>query len=443
LRLTIHLLVGALMLLFILAMLWLQLRHMRDSVNEEVVAANRVASQLLNRTVLGYAAQGTPVLLTFLQGLGRVRSNEITLFDGAGQPLYRSPPSPYKAGREAPRWFSWLVSENLPVQAIDLPDARLEVRADASRAVLDAWDDAWRLLVAALAFLLAVNLAVYALVGRATRPFAQITAALNRVQGGAFDAALPPLPGREAGAIGAAFNRMVAELRAHIDAERRAARAEAQLDENRALARWLDQRVEEERRLIARELHDELGQSVTAMRSMAMAIRSRTGETDATSADAAGRIAEEAARLYQAMHGLIPRLTPLVLDQFGLADAIRDLVERTRVSHTDLNIDAQVELGDEALSPELALTLYRAAQEGLTNALRHGRATRVQIVLRAQSGAVTLEVIDNGCGLPADGWQRPGHYGLRWLHERALSVGGNLAIDAAQLHAVRLSAPAA
>ncbi len=62
------------------------------------MAANRVAAQLLQPHRLRYAAQGTPAMLAFLQGVGRVRSNEITLLDAGGNELYRSPPSPYKAG---------------------------------------------------------------------------------------------------------------------------------------------------------------------------------------------------------------------------------------------------------------------------------------------------------------------------------------------------------
>ena len=110
LRLKINLIVGALTVLFVAAVIALQLRSMRDSVHEEVVAANRVAAQLLNRTALRYAAQGTPAMLAFLQGVGRVRSNDIELFDVQGKELYRSPPSPYKAGRDAPDWFEALIS---------------------------------------------------------------------------------------------------------------------------------------------------------------------------------------------------------------------------------------------------------------------------------------------------------------------------------------------
>jgi two-component system, NarL family, sensor histidine kinase UhpB len=439
LRLKINLIVGALTLLFLAAVLALQFRSMRESVHEEVVAANRVAAQLLNRTVWRYAAQGTPAMLNFLQGIGRIRSNDVTLYDAQGQELYRSPPSPYKAGRDAPEWFEALISPPPSVQSIDFPDGRLEVRANASRAAVDAWDYAVMLAGGALALLAGVNLLVFWVVGRTARPFGQIVQALDELQRGRFDVALPALPGREAGAIGEAFNRMVGELRRHIETERRAVRAELQLSDSRELTRWIDHHIEQERRMIARELHDELGQSVTAMRSMALSIAQRTAATDPQAEQAARVIADESSRLYDAMHGIIPRLTPLVLDNFGLADAIKDLAERTRRSHPQVRIDMQVELGAARLPAEVALALYRAAQEGITNALRHGQAKSVSLEVAGSADAVSLTLRDDGLGLPSEGLPRNGHYGLRWLTERVESLHGTLALEPVQPHGARLA----
>lgn len=439
LRVKINLIVGVLTLLFLAVVLGLQLRNTRESVREEVVAANRVAAQLLDRTVWRYAAQGTQAMLAFLQGMGRVRSNDITLLDAEGKVLYTSPPSPYKAGRNAPGWFERLVSPPPAVQSIAFPDGKLLISANASRAVLDAWEDALVLLGSGVGLLLAVNLMVFWLVGRAVRPFGRIVRALNQLKSGQFDVALPTLQGREAAAIGAAFNRMVGELQHHIETERRAVRAEMELSDKRELSRWIDHHVEEERRTIARELHDELGQSVTAMRSMALSIAQRTQALDPQSAQAARLIADEASHLYDAMHGIIPRLTPLVLDNFGLAEALQDLAERTRRSQSGVLIDTQVALADSPINPDAALALYRAAQEGMTNALRHGQASEVRLEVRAAAGEVTLGVTDNGRGLPADWTARgEGHYGLRWLAERVEGLGGRFSISPAGPRGVQL-----
>ena len=439
LRLQINLIVGALTVLSVAALLWLQLRDMRESVQEEVVSANRVAAQLLDRTAWRYAAQGTPAMLAFLQGIGRVRSNDISLVDADGRELYRSPPSPYKAGRDAPLWFDRLVAPLPSVNAIQFPDSKLVVRSNASRAVLDAWDDVKVLAGSGLALLLVANALVFWLVGRAIRPLGQIVAGLNQLQAGRFDVQLPRLAGQEAAAIGAAFNRMVDELRDHIETERRAVRAELQLSDSRELTHWIDQHVERERHMIARELHDELGQSVTAMRSMALAITQRIRGLDAQAEAAARLIAEESSRLYDAMHGIIPRLTPLVLDKFGLADGLSDLVERLRRSHPEVEIVLDVELDGCALDAEAALALYRAAQEGISNALRHGQARTLQLSVRGTGAGVRLTLQDDGRGLPTDWSARAGHYGLRWLTERVETIGGTLDVAAVQPRGTRLS----
>ncbi|HSV69681.1 MAG TPA: histidine kinase [Methylibium sp.] len=433
LRLKIHLIVGMLVTLFVLTVFALHIRNVGDSVREEVVAANRVAHQLLNRTVYLQASQGTEALLAFLHGVGRVRANDIRLFDKDGQQLYQSPPSPYKAGRDAPVWFARLILPPPSVQSIEFPDGRLVVQADPSRAVLDAWDQFTVLALVALALLVAVNLIVYWVVGRTVRPFGQIVAALGRIEAGHLDVRLLPLPGREAGAIGAAFNRMAAGLGERIEAERRASRAESELSDRRALARWIDRHLEQERKLIARELHDELGQSVTAIRSLALSVAQRTAATDPQAEQAAKVIADESSRLYDAMHGLIPRLAPLVLDAFGLADALRDLAERTRVSQPQVQLEMNVDVAGLELGNEAALALYRATQEGITNALRHGQAQRITVTLRADDSGAALDVRDDGSGL-AEGWRERAaaegdHYGLRWLDERVQALAGRASID--------------
>jgi two-component system sensor histidine kinase UhpB len=440
LRLKINLVVGCLTALFVAALLGLHWRSMRDGVREEVVAANRVATQLLRATVASNGVHDVQAMLGFLAGVGRVRSNDITVVDAQDRELYRSPPSPYKAGRDAPDWFEALVAPPAVRQSIPLADGSLVVRSNASRAVLDAWDAFVVLGGAASALLLLVNGLVFRVVGRTVRPLAQVVVALNRLQAGRFDASLPPLAGREAAALGEAFNRMMGVLRANLENERRALRAERELGDNRELARWLDGQIEQERRMIARELHDEFGQSVTAVRSMALSIARRVQDADAQSAQAAQLIASESSRLYEAMHGLIPRLTPLVLEDFGLEEALCDLVDRTRRSHPAVGMELCVALDGIRPSGDTALALYRAAQEGITNALRHGQPTALRVELSVRDGELTLDIFDDGRGPAAQGSAESGHHGLRWLAERIESLGGRWGLEAALPRGARLYA---
>jgi two-component system sensor histidine kinase UhpB len=177
---------------------------------------------------------------------------------------------------------------------------------------------------------------------------------------------------------------------------------------------------------------------VTAIRSMALSVAQRVRDVDAEAERAARLIADESSRLYDAMHGLIPRLTPLVLDNFGLADALADLAERTRRAHAGVQIELHLALAEARLSGDAALTLYRAAQEGITNALRHGQARQIDLRLLGTGDAVRLTLHDDGSGL-APGWERQnGHYGLRWLRERVAALHGSLSVEAALPHGVQL-----
>jgi two-component system sensor histidine kinase UhpB len=137
------------------------------------------------------------------------------------------------------------------------------------------------------------------------------------------------------------------------------------------------------------------------------------------------------------MHGIIPRLAPLMLDTFGLADALADLVERTRRSQPGVVVELQVDLGDAHLLADVALALYRGAQEAVTNALRHGHATLIRVELRRDADTAVLTVIDDGRGLPADP-PPTGHHGLRWLAERTQGLGGSFHVVGREPQGVEL-----
>jgi two-component system sensor histidine kinase UhpB len=440
LRTRLNLVVAALSAAFLIVLIADELQSTRSSVREEIEAANRVASQLLGRLAGVYSRVGGPdLVLQFLEQLGRVRANEVTLQSATGQILYQSPPATYKAGREAPVWFAHLLA---PQPARYIYPLRggvlLIVQAQPSRAVLDGWDDISRLFAIAVVMFLIVNGLAFWLVKRVLEPFPVIAAGLERIEQGDLAYRLPELPGNEAHAIGAAFNRMAQAVQDKVLAESKARDAETRLEEGREMASLADQRVEEERRLIAHELHDEFGQSVTAIRSLAMAIATQAGVRDPATGEVARLISTEAARLYDAMHGLIPRLAPLSLDTLGLSATLDDLVRDWQRRHPSIALSLHRELSVE-LGPSVTLAIYRVVQEGLINALRHAQPTRVDITVRCDAERIEATVIDDGVGLPAD-WTRPGHFGLRGLSERVRQLGGTFSVGNHGDRGVRLSA---
>ena len=360
LRTRLHLVVTGLTIVWVIVLLAAEVQVTRARVQEEVEAANQVATQLIGRLVDIYWRVGGPQIVTvFLTQLGHVRSNDIVLTHRGGPVLYHSPPATYKAGRNAPDWFAHLLAPGAPRYIFPLPgDLELIVRAETSRSILDGWDAITRLLAIAAVMLLIVNGLAFWIVERAVAPIV------------------------------------------------------------------IEQRLEEERRLIAHELHDEFGQSVTAIRSLAQAIVGQSSQPPLQ--EAARLISEEAARLYDAMHGLIPRLAPAAPDALSLSEALEGLVRDLQRRHPSVMLTLRHELPFNPGSG-VALAAYRVAQEGLVNALRHARASHVDVELRAEPRSLTVTVTDDGVGLPED-WSRPGHYGLRGLGERVGHVGGKLTL---------------
>ncbi len=428
LRLQINLLLTALIGIFVSVLVWQQIDSTRRSVREEVEAASRVATQLLTRVTWIYGQSGSQGMQEFLERLGRVRANDIELFDKEGVAIYRSPPSPYKAGRDAPDWFASIVSPPMEPKQIDLPSGRLIVRADPSRATLDGWDDLERLLWIAGAVFVLGNLLAYWLAGRALRPLRKVVDGLREMERGAFHTRLPELPGREAQVMSHAFNAMAQAVEDNVAARRAAAEATEKLAENRELTQIIQARIEEERGAIARELHDELGQSVTAIKSVGLSIAQRAAGKDEAIEQAARLVVDTAGQIYDVVHHMIPKLRPLALDRFGLADALDDLLGDWRLQHPGIEFSLRRNDLPENLGDTLSTTVYRIVQEAVNNALRHANATRIAIELGMGDGDLTITVEDNGNGLPAN-WRTPGHYGVIGMRERAFTLGGMLELQ--------------
>jgi two-component system sensor histidine kinase UhpB len=183
--------------------------------------------------------------------------------------------------------------------------------------------------------------------------------------------------------------------------------------------------MEEERRVLARELHDELGQTVTAIRSIAASITPAAlgGEASAR----LGMIEELAVRLQEGMRDLVPRLRPLALDELGLAEALRDLVEDYRSHHAGIVFEL-ASSGNLATVPgELAIALYRVVQESLTNVVKHARATRCRVAVEVHPHKLLLAVEDDGRGVTEPDLARTGRFGVRGMRERVESLGGSFA----------------
>jgi two-component system, NarL family, sensor histidine kinase UhpB len=263
---------------------------------------------------------------------------------------------------------------------------------------------------------LAVLLVLYLLLLRqALAPLGALTRLMRRVD--------PLAPGQrieidaaqeEVAALAAAFNDMLDRLE----------------DERRESARRALAAQEHERRRIARELHDEIGQTLTGLllRSEALVKRAPAELREDLEGlrDAARQGAEDA-------RGIARRLRPEALDELGLVSALAALARRA-------GIEVEQRLEPVALDAEEELVVYRVAQEGLTNVVRHSGAARAELVLRADGGTTTLLVRDDGAGIAPDAAERGA--GIRGMRERAVLIGARLSVTpTGQGTEVRLEIP--
>lgn len=439
LRLQINLVLAFVIAFFVAALLVFQILDTRDSVHEETTAANTVATHLMREIATLYAQSSLPVVETSLQRLGHVRSTEITLRDLDGHVLYRSPPPTYKAGRFAPAWYAHLVQPAPMRSEMEFYDSTLTIDANASRAVLDGWDDTVTLAKVGVATLLAGNLLVFWLAGRAMKPFRTIVKGLQGMESGDYRTRLPDFRVSEARTIAHAFNRAAQSIEDNLDARREATEATLRAEHSRDLAAAVRERIEDERRQIARELHDETSQSITAIHSMALALARGGDGTDVKESETARLIADTAGRLYAAVHDLIPRLDAPELDELDLPETLGSRIAGWRHEHPDVAIDVRLSLPAEPLGGTCALAAYRIVQEAVSNALRHAGATRVVIAIDSTPTELHIIVRDDGRGLAAE-WQRPGHFGVAGMRERAEALGGTLAVESPAEGGVRVSA---
>jgi glucose-6-phosphate-specific signal transduction histidine kinase len=236
-------------------------------------------------------------------------------------------------------------------------------------------------------------------------------------------------------------------LRRYSDARtevRRRNEAQGRLAESLAEQRRLAQRYvlmqEAERKALARELHDELGQYLNAIKIDAVAIRDAASDGAARAAGA-GAIITNADHVYRTVSGLIRRLRPVGLDELGLAAALEHIVDGARVRSVGTRFTLAIEGDVERLGENCDLTIYRLVQEGLTNCAKHASASEVDIRLMRGSDRcdnITLTMTDNGAG--SDWAQQREGLGLVGMRERVEALGGALHVTTAPGYGFRFVA---
>lgn len=184
--------------------------------------------------------------------------------------------------------------------------------------------------------------------------------------------------------------------------------------------------LDAEHKRIAVEIHDELGQILTAALMNLRNVKRSLGQTDAATTALIDDVQHQLDAAYRGMKNIATELHPAVL-QFGFAPALEWLAERIlKPAGLRWRIDAPAPL--PPLEPRQAIALFRIVQESLTNVVRHAGAASVRIALTPADGALALEVADDGCGLAVDPKETLPKFGLIGMRERAESIGAHVTI---------------
>ncbi|MCZ4305945.1 histidine kinase [Zoogloeaceae bacterium G21618-S1] len=388
----------------------LVLTSLREDVAEEMAASSHLAALLLAVAELGPQA---------LSSIGTHELRHLSLEQD--RPDMERPLQNESLGLidAIATWFPDSSSNHTAARRFALGGETYVIRPDPRSEIDEIIHDASRQLAALAAFGVLSLLSVWWAVGRALSPVRELERRIKAIGEGCFahPSACFELP--EFARISRAIDQLAAKL------------AEAQAREG-DLTRRLISVQEEERREIARELHDEFGQSLVAIAASASYIERNAGRAEPSAlAASAIEIRGEASRVQLHVRELLARLKPHGLEHMGVLAAVRDHAHGWAARATGIATAIDLPSALPLLSAPAALALYRTLQEALTNVLRHSGAKRVRIALEAAGQRLVMSVADDGRGRAA-AIMRDAGSGIRGMRERAAMVGGLLRIEDAE-----------
>jgi two-component system sensor histidine kinase UhpB len=398
--------------------------HARASVDNEMAKALEASDRIVDNALLSLPRGGEDGYLERLvRSFDGNRHVRVALVERGAEIMA----SRLAAPDPVPLWYQRLLE--IPTQqridsAPRLMGRSLRVTTDAHNEIGEAWtqfrDGAAILALFSLLVLGLLHLAM----ARIAAPLKKLGSGFEAVGGGDYAARVAPRGPREISALAGAFNRMAARLHLLEDA-------------NRRLTGQMLAIQEEERADLARDLHDEMGPFLFAMRLDAEAIEAEAKTSGrAAMAERARSLGEAVSRIQSHVRSILKQLRPDGLAETGLAVAIGNLATFWQRRHDGIAI--HLDIAAQGFSTDIDATLYRLVQESLTNAARHGAAKEVWIAITDDAKDVRVTVEDDGVGLPVS--QDSSGLGLKGMRERLAALGGRLSLGARPGGGTRLTA---
>ncbi len=330
-----------------------------------------------------------------------------------------------------PSWFIWAVAPQ-PVRiakAISLSDGRdvnLVIQAYPYDEITEAWGEARVFFLTILLFAGLICALVTLTVERAFRSVSQILAGLDKIEKGVFNEPLPDFSLSEMTRIAKAINHTAFALdKAH--------------NENKALTQHSLEIQEQERQYLAQELHDEFGQSLSAIKAIAVSLKA--GNPSRQRLSSINAIAQSCDHMFSALRTIMRRLHPMILDELGLHASLEDMIQVWPGHSQGHQIDFECDQRVEGFSKNEKIQIFRIVQECLTNIVKHANASEVHVSLKivndsadpiSTANAISnekllrLRVVDNGIGFKLETQSRG--FGLLGIRERVESLDGELVL---------------
>lgn len=405
-------------------------------VQAEDQSVVRLARGFIETLVVGLDETPDPEarLNRIIEDFNRLRHVSITRANQAVEP---NAISASRAGTDdgpngPPAWFVALIhpertAVSVPV-TIKGKSGSLVITSHPNDEMNEIWDGIVTQVQVGSAIALALLLITMTVVSRALAPIQALTDAMNRIEFGDYDTRVKPDGPPELAAIGNKLNHLAASLGAAVEDKRRLAERVVSLQDV-------------ERKEIARELHDEFGPYLFALRAHISSLMriAESREPDVASLRKHGNaIWEQVNALQQFNRRVLEKLRPVGLAELGLREALGALLRLWREAHPKVVIETTISpsLGEPGETADL--TIYRIIQEALTNVFRHADATRIDVTIepadlssaitRGRRGLILVRVRDNGSGMLRD--HNLGH-GLVGMRERVLALGGTVTVTSA------------
>jgi two-component system, NarL family, sensor histidine kinase UhpB len=440
LKLRLNLIITGLLVLVMLTGIGLSFNNARKNTLAEIASAERSALYLFDSAIIGAMpnkASKIDLSAFKLHQLSHMRHLKIELIDNKGRVLDSNQASSgEQLSNQAPAWFERLLNKTMPqwqpkiknLSVNNQPLVKLVITPDPTYEYAEVWKQMTDLLVLQAIFFICVNLMIAWAITQALKPTESILHTLNALEKGDLAARLPHFQLPELARIGQKFNHMIETLQKSIY-------------QNHQLTQQLITLQEEERKNLARDLHDEFGQCLTAINTDASVILKSAKSKYPELLDSASAISKLSRHLVDLVSGLLQKLRPGVLDELGLIAALNDLVDTWKSRHETINCHFSINIIENNLCEAVNLTIYRLVQEALTNISRHANASLISIEIandnQRDHAGVMIKINDNGLGFNPS---NTAGFGLPGMRERVEVLGGTLSIDSLLANGTTLSA---